>query len=443
VGFFLLAAVLTKHHVVSWNDESRMATIDALAAHHTFAIDNERVFATGDKYRYAGKFYSDKPPILAIGGAAIAFVLEHAGISAERRPELAYYLITLLLVGTSYAAGLMALYETLRILCKTAIWPLCVTIVAGTSTFLLPYSTILNNHVVSGALLAIGFRLLIDPHFSRKTIVAGAAAFALAACIDISFVIFVLLEPLLLARHGLRRTILPFAAATLPFLVIYFAFNVLLSGSLLPPALNVPLWNYPGSAFNSNNLTGLAGARPLTEHLRYALDLITGNHGLFSYMPILLVGVYGFVCGWFKAPQHRLQLAFIAIGCSMYLALYAWSSNDYSGFSYGIRWYAGIVYLAMIPLAFLEDAIAGSLPMRVLFIAATFFSAIVAVVGLADPATPNNIGVAPFLSNVQRAFEGQHHVKGALYALYVLLTVVIVANLLSRLPSTSRLRKMT
>jgi hypothetical protein len=89
VCFFLLAALLTRHGPVSWNDSSRMATIDSLVERHTFAIDGSSI-QTGDKYRYNGKFYSDKPAMLAVVGAGVALGLNVVGISLAHTPRIAY-----------------------------------------------------------------------------------------------------------------------------------------------------------------------------------------------------------------------------------------------------------------------------------------------------------------------------------------------------------------
>jgi hypothetical protein len=427
----VIAALLTKHHSVSWNDNSRLATIDALSRNHTFAINDERIFPTGDRYLYEGNFYSDKPPMLALGGAVGAFVLQRAGLFVDRRPDLGYYLLTLLFVGVAYTGGLAALYKILRIFSAGAVWSACVVVVAGAATFLLPYATIFNNHVVSGALLAAGFRFLVDPRVRPWSTALGAGAIALAASIDISFAIFLALTPLLLVRNGFRRTIVPFAAATIPVAAIYFGLNVALSGSVLPPALNPRLWTYAGSAFNANNLTGLAVHRSAWEHLRYAVDMLIGNHGLLTYMPILMLSAYGFIRGWQCRAAMRLEIAYIGIGCVMYVASYVWSSNDYSGFAYGVRWYAGIVYLALVPLAFIEDAVVGSKLIRGIFIAVTFVSACTAVVGLVDPATPNNIGVPPFVANLGELLASRNPLKDAAMAVFVLATSVVVARLLA------------
>jgi len=144
VCFFLLAALLTRHGPVSWNDSSRMATIDSLVERHTFAIDGSSI-QTGDKYRYDGKFYSDKPALLALVGAGVAFGLKVVGISLAHTPRLAYWSITVLVVGLAYAIGLAALYSALRSMAVAEAWAACVTTAAGAGTLRLPYATMFNN----------------------------------------------------------------------------------------------------------------------------------------------------------------------------------------------------------------------------------------------------------------------------------------------------------
>ena len=97
---FALCALLTKTHVTSWNDGSRIATVDALTANKTFVIDGSPFAVNlGDKILFHGRHYSDKPPLLAVEGAAVAFVLAPFGITFEHQRPLTIYLVTLLTVG--------------------------------------------------------------------------------------------------------------------------------------------------------------------------------------------------------------------------------------------------------------------------------------------------------------------------------------------------------
>ena len=61
----------------SWNDQSRVAAIQALVEEGSWAIDKSRDRATGDKYFFNNHFYSDKPPTLALWGTFCYGILHH------------------------------------------------------------------------------------------------------------------------------------------------------------------------------------------------------------------------------------------------------------------------------------------------------------------------------------------------------------------------------
>ena len=99
--FLFLFAVSTKRSVSSWNDASRMATIQALVEQGTLAIDDTMfVGLTSDIYLYQDHTYSSKPPALAVMGGLVYVLLHLAGITFEQDPSLSYFLITLLTIGS-------------------------------------------------------------------------------------------------------------------------------------------------------------------------------------------------------------------------------------------------------------------------------------------------------------------------------------------------------
>ena len=74
--FFLLWTLLTHSHVNSWNDASRMATVEALVHQGTWAIENAAFFPrTADYISWNDHFYSDKPPVLPFLTAGLYSVL--------------------------------------------------------------------------------------------------------------------------------------------------------------------------------------------------------------------------------------------------------------------------------------------------------------------------------------------------------------------------------
>src|SRR3972149_8663552 len=78
VACLLVWAALTKVHTHSWQEESRMATVQALVEQGTFVIDHTEFNRTGDKVFVDGHFYSDKTPILSVAAAGVHFILPNA-----------------------------------------------------------------------------------------------------------------------------------------------------------------------------------------------------------------------------------------------------------------------------------------------------------------------------------------------------------------------------
>src|ERR1035441_8650027 len=75
----LIAIGATHCAPMSWNDESRMATIQSIVESHTLIIEHTDFASTGDKVFVDGHFYSDKPPMPAFLAPAIYFPLYTLG----------------------------------------------------------------------------------------------------------------------------------------------------------------------------------------------------------------------------------------------------------------------------------------------------------------------------------------------------------------------------
>src|SRR4051794_35272272 len=75
----LIALGVTHCSSMSWNDDSRMATIQSLVESGTLVIDHSDFVGTGDKVFVNGHFYSEKPPMTAVIGAAVYLPLYELG----------------------------------------------------------------------------------------------------------------------------------------------------------------------------------------------------------------------------------------------------------------------------------------------------------------------------------------------------------------------------
>jgi len=382
--FLGLFAILTRPAAAN-NDASRLATIESLVDFQTFIIDNSRFIWTVDKYFYQGHFYSDKPPILSIYSSFFYAVLKTVGISFGSQFMLAISLLTILVVGASTAIGMVYFYKTLKLLEIEENWIDILLIVLGTGTLLLPYSTVFSNHVVSASLLMAGFYYLLRVKEGVKYSLLSGMLISLAGSIDIAVFIFIPFVAVNFFNKPLKSKIV-FALACALVLIIYFQLNVYTSGSLLPPSMNKPLWDYPGSQFDSNSLSGLASHPTSLSLFNYAFHMIVGNRGLISYTPILGFSIFGFIkLLSYREFKFRQEYLLIILASSAYVLMYIFRSNNYSGYSYGVRWYANLMFLLCLPLAEVSEEVKSSKRVRQAFIIIGCLSIFISFVGVIHP----------------------------------------------------------
>jgi hypothetical protein len=390
--FMVLFALSTKFGPYSWNDASRLATIQALVEHHTFSIDASAFSWTADKYLYQDHFYSDKPPILAIYGAVFYFLIHHIlKLSFYGQDKLTSYLVTLFTIGGLSCIGLLYFRKILVELFKTSqSWGNLVTLIAGAGTLILPYSTVFNNHTASGVLLLIGVYYLLQTATIRHLWFSGLFV-SLAGGVDLNCFLFVPFAALLLALTRSMQASLIFCIACLPVIAMFLGLNLHTSGSIIPPAMNAALWDYPGSAFNPQNLSGVAGHKSSAGLLSYAFHMLVGNRGLLSYTPILLFSCFSLALIVKQRSPLTLTYLFIGMATVGYLMLYISRTVNYSGYSFGIRWYANLMLILCLPIAHLEYQLKTVRVLRFLFIGVACLSFAIAIVGSYNPFTPDNL----------------------------------------------------
>ncbi len=345
---FALCACITKTHTDSWNDTSRIAAIDSLVERGTFQIDASPL-RTGDKYRYRGHFYSDKEPLLVLMGAGAALALRPFHLSPAANFPIAYYLITLFTVGVCFAAGAAYAYLIQRLLGFTRRVAFTVAGLTALATPVLAYATVLVNHVPCGVCVLIGTtHALLAARGSRTHAVLSGLFFALAVAFDAAAIVFFLV-PLPLLRSRPQSTWLAFAAGSVPVLVTQAAFNRVYSGSVVPPAMNGSLWNYPGSPFlNHYPSLGLLGSFP--AYADYLLYLTIGEKGLFTYSPLVVVAAYGLYRMWRNEGEQRELAVGIVAGCALFLIATLLFTDDRGNVNYGERRYVDFFPLLCIGL---------------------------------------------------------------------------------------------
>ena len=396
----LFAAVTTNWGAVSWNDQSRMATVQGLVEHHTLAIDQSRFIETGDKVFIRGHFYSDKPPLPSIIGALVYFPLYHLGLRLDLGNNTAYFLTTLCTIKLFYLLGLAAFCKALEFTGTNRDVRILLTAALGVGSLYLSWSSVFNNHALAASFLIIGFFFLLKAKFtdSKKLPLFLSALFlASAGVADIPMSIFYAgFFLLVLFNKKLRGDavffLIPAVLVYLPYLLI----NYHISGSIMPVQMNKAFFNYPGSQWiDGEGLSGVK-ANSLDFILHYTVALLFGNRGFVIYNPLLIMAAYYLVAHRDERFDHEA----LTIGaCSLIvLGYYAVMTKHQSGCSYSIRWFVPLIPLLYF---FLYPVFTKGKKVSLIFFSVLLSGSIaVAAVGVINPWSDLSISEKPFITNL-------------------------------------------
>lgn len=428
---FALCAALTKDHVTSWNDGSRIATVDALTANGTFAIDGSPYAAhLGDKILYRGKHYSDKPPLLTLMAAGVTLAVAPLGITLRQTPARAIYLMTVLTVGVWFAIGCVYAYAFQRLLGFGSRIGVAVAALTGVGTLALPYATVLANHVPAGvAVLAGSYHVVRGRAGGAVHDVLTGLFFALAYAFDASAIVLALAGAVVLWGAPARRWIVCIAVGA-PIVAIQLAFNLLISGSVLPTAFTGDVWTeFPRDP-------AAAAPQPFvlltaTEYVRLAIALIAGSKGLIAFTPLVLLVAYGVAVMWRSdGLRRRLALA-IGVTTAVYFIMILTLQNvDEGAQNFGERRYVDLFFLMSVALGPALAAVRGAAAALAVRLCATVSIAIaalgtVAPFGGARGESGFSFGPAEFVALVHRA-----PIQAALDVLMLIVVVAVVLRLL-------------
>ncbi|HWT06796.1 MAG TPA: hypothetical protein VN224_13625 [Xanthomonadales bacterium] len=350
VAAFAVCALLTKTHVTSWNDGSRIATVDALTANKTFVIDGSPFAVNlGDKILFRGRHYSDKPPLLSLCAAAVALLVAPVGITLRHTPGTAIYLITLLTVGVWFALGCAYAYAFQRLLGFAPRVAAAVAALSGLATLALPYAIVLTNHVPCGAAALAGcYHLVRARDGGRAHDVLAGMFFALAYAFDASGIVLAVAGAILLWRAPAHRWLLCIAAGA-PIVALQLAYNVHVSGSILPTAFTANVWTeFPLKP-------GATAPQPFellsaADYARLAVNLLFGGKGLLSYTPLVLLAGYGAVVMLRAGGIMRRVACAIAVTTAVYFVMILALQNDFAAQNYGERRYVDVFFLIGVAL---------------------------------------------------------------------------------------------
>jgi hypothetical protein len=337
-------------------------------------------------------YYSSKPPLFTAIIAGIYWLLQTLfgwtlSGPVEERSVNAIVRTTLVIVNIiPFMIYLWLLGRLVERWSRSDWTKLLVVVAAGFATLVSPFLITLNNHTLgtfaaTGALYAAV--RVYDGRVVGRRLSAGWLALAgllagLATCMELpALALLASLMGLFFLWAPVRMLVFYLPAALVP-LAAFFAANWLAVGQLEPAysEFGGPWYEYEGSHWRKPMPTeikrGIDWARLQETRQQYALHVLVGHHGWFSLTPLWLLALPGMIWGtlmmgqtsrlagtdnierglpWF-IPPLTLVLSAVVIG------FYLYKSDNYSGFSVGLRWLMWLTPLWLVCLIPIADRLA-------------------------------------------------------------------------------------
>ncbi len=382
----LVAVLSARPYAGAWNDGSRLAAVEALADQHTWAIGRSmfvrpnlwrgppdrgpylarslRATGTRDMLFIRGHYYSDKPPVLSLIMAGVYDLLASTiGIGVARDPHSFVYAMTLATAGIGYVAAVWCILEISLVVGLSLGRAIAISGSLGFATVALPYARQVNSHLV---LLGIASALLLIITRARQRADAPAAsAIGAGALAGLGYAIDPGAGAIILAATAMyaicrwrdaHRNSALFAVAALPWIAAHHALNYAIGGSIVPANMNPAYFNWPGSAFNSANITGLWQHRSIGHAAIYALALLWGRRGFIDHNLPLFLALPAIAILLRERRSERPELAYAGCVAGATWLMYAVLSTNYSGLCCSIRWFVPLLAPAYYVLAvFIRD----------------------------------------------------------------------------------------
>jgi hypothetical protein len=386
-----IALISARPYAGSWNDGSRLATVECLVDYHTLAIDRSifvqvpppenwgtsspypldepdlLLHGTGDKLWIHGHYYSDKSPVPAL---LLAGVYQGwrwcTGATARQRPDSFCYWMTFVSAGLPYVIAVYCIYQLGGPLRLQLPLRLALTASFALATVALPYVRQVNNHIlllgVAAALFLVLARLaqgIAVGKASKRSFLAVGSLAGLGYTTDLGAGPVLLICTWALVAFRCRRLapVSVVGLAALPWLVLHHGMNYLVGGTFKPANAVPEYFQWPGCTFNAQNLTGSWQHASVVSFLIYAADLLVGKRGFLGYNPPLLLAIPALLSGWRQHRAERPELLSAAAWCGGTWLLYALTSTNSAGQCCSIRWFVPLLAPGYYALAvFLRDA---------------------------------------------------------------------------------------
>lgn len=331
------------------NTGSRFATVESIVDYGTYSIDKSSYRFTIDKVQINGKYYSSKPPLLPTYAAGFYWAFEKVtGKTFAKNESDTVEFCTFWTGWLSHLVTLLYFFAFCRRLFTRPI-----AILAALSSVCFSYlgagfATTMNNHSAAAAFALAGFyhayRARTEAEKPLRHYVFSGLFLGFLPGLDLPSSIISAAIGLYLLTHDYKRTLLAFLPAALPGIGTHLYLTHMATGSFLPVYLRRDLYKYAGSYW-----TRAGGIDALHEpkHI-YAFHMLLGHHGLFSMTPLFFLSLIELVRNLRrKATYFREALVVTAIAV-LWLTFYIFRSNNYGGWSVGVRWLVPLMPLLLL-----------------------------------------------------------------------------------------------
>jgi hypothetical protein len=396
VTFMLIWALLTKVHTHSWQEESRMATVQTLVEQGTFVIDHTEFNRTGDKVFINEHFYSDKTPLLSVT-AASAYAILHNVFGLTLDPTIcvpdedpaacraftpmgtrftAFYWLTLIFIGGSASLLIVLFWRAMLNAGASGTLATALAVALGLASPLAPYSIVFAGHVPAALCLFAGFYVLTSSlraaqrrsnllpiqkeiasshsttsfrstedaprHNARSKFFFAGFFISLAANIDLTLAIFIVAFGLWVIFTRWRK-LLPYVLGALVPFAVSAAINYWAAGTIVPLYFDPKAYDFVGTVLNTT-VGGTNGFYSLEFGLRYTYDMFIGQRGLLSFTPMLIFAFSGMAVA-FKQQRQRSLILTVLLGSLVFAAYLILRTDNFGGLAWGTRWFVPLVPL--------------------------------------------------------------------------------------------------
>ena len=391
-----IAVTVARPYAGSWNDGSRLATVETLVDQHTWIIDHSSFVqipvsagepspslydatepslhehGTLDKLLIDGHYYSDKSPVPALLMAGVYQVGQWImGWTPREHPGTFCRAMTLTSSGLAYVVAVVCIYRLSRLMRLPLLWTLVLTGSFALGTVALRYAEQVNNHIL---LLAVTAALTVQvariAREARVGIVSRRRLFLLGTLAGLGYTIDLGAGPVIflstalfvlscrgagsgrrMKGHETPATLLLFALSAVPWLALHHALNYWIGGTFKPANANPEYFTWPGSPFGAGNLTGSWVHEGPFSFLLYAASMLAGKRGFLGHNLPLFLCLPTFLFLFRRYGQHRRVLLWAGGCCVGTWLLYAATSNNSSGQCCTIRWFVPLLAPSYFVLA--------------------------------------------------------------------------------------------